>query len=342
MKNNNIIYIGNKLVAHGNTPTSIDTLGPKLEGLGYQVIYASTKKGTAARMWDMVTTIIKNKSITGAVLIDTYSTNAFYFAWLCAWTCYLLRIPYFPILRGGNLPDRIQNSPRLVRQVFGRSRANIVISGYLQKTLIDNGFQQTLIPNNLELADYVFQERNSTRPNLLWVRSFDKIYNPQLALEVLKNIKNQYPAAMLTMVGPDKDGTMGQCKQLAKDLGLENSVVITGRLSKADWHNLSKKHDIFINTTNFDNLPVSVMEAMALGMPIVSTNVGGVPFLVTDGKDGILVNPGDAPAMTKEIERILSSPSVANNLSRNARAKAESFDWNVISKQWNSLLGPLV
>jgi len=79
------------------------------------------------------------------------------------------------------------------------------------------------------------------------------------------------------MVGPDKDSSLGEAKDLAKQLGVAESVTFTGVLPKAQWHQLSEKFDIFINTTNIDNMPVSIIEAMALGLPIVSTNAGGLP-----------------------------------------------------------------
>ena len=80
------------------------------------------------------------------------------------------------------------------------------------------------------------------------------------------------------MVGPDKDGSLEKTKQYAKEKGVLHRVRFTGGLSKTEWIELSKDYNIFINTTNVDNTPVSVMEAMALGFPVISTNVGGVPF----------------------------------------------------------------
>ena len=110
-----------------------------------------------------------------------------------------------------------------------------------------------------------------------------------MAIEVLKELKNTYPNAALCMVGPDKDGTQADVQQLIKRYQLHDSVEITGVLSKEDWHKKSEDFDIFINTTNVDNTPVSVIEAMALGLPVVSTNAGGLPYLINNGKDGILI-----------------------------------------------------
>ena len=138
------------------------------------------------------------------------------------------------------------------------------------------------------------------------------------------------------MVGPDSDGTMETVKQLAKNLKVE--VTITGKLPKAEWIALSKDYNIFINTTNFDNMPVSVIEAMALGLPVVSTNVGGMPYLIEDGKDGLLVEKNNVDAFVNAIQFIVNQPDHTKRLVFNARKKVETFDWQVVKNKWFELL----
>ena len=98
---------------------------------------------------------------------------------------------------------------------------------------------------------------------------------------------------------------------------------------------------MFINTTNVDNTPVSVIEAMALGLPVVSTNVGGIPFLLEDGVDALLVEPNDQEAMCRAIERLKSDPELVKQLTLNARKKVENFDWEVVKHQWKKLFDEL-
>ena len=140
----------------------------------------------------------------------------------------------------------------------------------------------------------------------------------------------------LCMVGPDGDGSFLYAKRLARDLNLD--VIFNMKMKKKKWIELSNNYNIFINTSNFDNLPVSVIEAMALGFPIVSTNVGGLPFLIEDGVNGLLVEENNVEQMTLKIIEIVQSANYANKLALNARKKAEQFDWDTIKKQWNDLL----
>ena len=140
---------------------------------------------------------------------------------------------------------------------------------------------------------------------MLWVRSFSEIYNPLLALQIVELLKNEGLDVELCMVGPEKDGSLQRCKSVAQELNLP--VTFTGMLSKEEWIDLSKDYDIFINTTNFDNMPVSVMEAMALGLPVVSTNVGGLPYLIEDGVDGMLFPPNNAELFVGAIKNFVQS-----------------------------------
>jgi glycosyltransferase involved in cell wall biosynthesis len=100
--------------------------------------------------------------------------------------------------------------------------------------------------------------------------------------------------------------------------------------------------DIFLNTTNIDNTPVSLIEAMAAGLCIVSTNVGGIPYLLEDGVDALLVPPGDPRAMANAIQRILTDPRLPQKLSSNARRKAEGFSWQVVYPMWENLISDLL
>ena len=100
-----------------------------------------------------------------------------------------------------------------------------------------------------------------------------------------------------------------------------------GRVPKAEVPQWLDRGDVFLNTTNVDNTPVSVIEAMACGLPVVSTAVGGVPYLIEHGKDGLLVPPSDARAMADAVRRLLKDPDLAEALARAARLKVEAWDW---------------
>lgn len=289
------------------------------------------------RMLDMLWHVLKLRNTIDVILIDTYSTSSFWYAFLVSQLARILKLRYVPILHGGNLPHRLQNNPRLCRMLFQNAHQNIAPSHYLLHHFKLHGYVNTVfIPNTIEISNYTFMERKTAVPRLLWVRSFAAIYNPTMAVEVLRKLKKKFPDALLCMVGPDKDGALVSTKALAKAYELD--VTFTGKLSKKEWISLSADYTIFINTTNFDNTPVSVMEAMALGLPVVSTNVGGIPYLLEDGVDALLVEANSVSQMVAAVERLCTDSHLATSITRGARTKVEAFDWTNVREAWKNVI----
>ncbi|MDR6846437.1 glycosyltransferase family 4 protein [Flavobacterium granuli] len=332
----NLLYIGNKLSKHGVTPTTIEILGPLLEQEGFIVSYSSSEKNKVLRFVAMIWSVFRYRNVD-CVLIDTYSTTNFWYAFAISQLCRLFGLKYIPILHGGNLAFRLKNNPQICQMIFKYSFQNVSPSLFLIEQFKLEGYENVIhIPNSIELENYPFLERENAKPNLLWVRSFAKIYNPMMAVEVFSVIKNKYPEATLCMVGPEKDGSLLHAKQKAKDLKLD--ILFTGKLSKQDWINKSKEYDIFINTTHFDNMPVSVIEGMSLGLAVVSTNVGGIPFLLENQNDALLIPDNDVEKMVEAIDRLIGDSDLVSKITANARRKSEQFDWNVVKKEWMTIL----
>ncbi len=336
MEKSNILYIGNNLTKKTNYATSMDILSNLLKSEGFTIYKSSSKSNKVLRLLDMCFAILHYKNKIDYVLIDTFSTSNFYYALLISQLCRLFNLKYLPILHGGNLPYRLHHNPTLSSLIFNNSFQNIAPSGYLKHEFEIKGYTTLLIPNVIPIIKYNFKNRLRLLPKLLYVRSFAKIYNPTMAIEVLKELKKTYSKAVLCMVGPDKDGTLNDVQLLIDRYELHDSVEITGVLSKSEWHKKSEEFDVFINTTNVDNTPVSVIEAMALGLPVVSTNVGGMPFLVENNKDGVLVEKNNAVEMATRIIEILEKNNIS--LAKNARIKAESFDCNIVKNKWVEIL----
>jgi glycosyltransferase involved in cell wall biosynthesis len=145
------------------------------------------------------------------------------------------------------------------------------------------------------------------------------------------------------MIGPDKgDGSLQRTRQEAESLGLSAHLTLAGSVPKQQVPEKLAEADIFLNTSGADNTPVSVMEAMACGLCIVSTDVGGIPYLLASETDALLVPPDDVAAMALAVRRILEQPALAERLSLNARRNAVRFDWEAITPQWDHLLRSVV
>ena len=332
-----ILYIGNDLTINSFTATYISFFSKVLKKEGYPVRTASNKNNKALRLVEMLGLIARYHKTTDIVLIDTYGAMNFYYAYLVAKACQAYKVEYIPILHGGNLPARLKDSPKLSHSLFGKAKMNVAPSKYLYGIFKEYGYENLeIIPNSIELKKYPFKVRKDFQPKLLWVRRFQNRYNPMLAVKVLERLKSAYPNASLCMVGPEKDGAMAKCAAYAKKTNLE--VIFTGKLKKKEWAKLSKDYDIFLNTTNIDNTPISVIEAMALGLAVISTNVGGMHFLIDDKKDGILVEPQDEKAMTAAVQKLIETQQNTSEITCNARKKVENFDWEIVKEKWKRLL----
>ncbi|PWG04289.1 glycosyl transferase family 1 [Polaribacter aquimarinus] len=334
--NKKILYIGNNLNMKTKYPTALLSLVTNLKNEGFDVIVSSNMQNKILRLSDMIFSTITKRKIVDYVLIDTYSTTNFYYALIISQLARFFNLKYIPILHGGNLPNRLENNKFLSNLIFKYSYINVAPSNYLKFIFEKHRFKTLNIPNTISIEKYPFKKREFYKPRLLWVRSFKSIYNPILALKVLILLKKEYPKATLCMVGPFLDTSYKESINYLKNNNLENSVEFTNVITKEEWHKKSESYDIFINTTNIDNTPVSVIEAMALGLPVVSTNVGGIPFLIKHKIDGMLVEKNNVIEMKNAITSILNNEYP--NIAISARKKVEEYDWSVVRNKWLSIL----
>ncbi|MDA8995088.1 glycosyltransferase family 4 protein [Schleiferiaceae bacterium] len=332
-----ILYLGNVLNGHGLNKTTIETLGKDLS-LYYDIVLKSSKINQTLRLLDMLWAVLTSgKSI---ILIDTYSTKAFYFAFFSGMLCRITSKKYVIILHGGNLPKRFEAHPSKSFFLLSGAQAIVAPSPYLGNSVRDNfGLRASIIPNSIDIMGYRFLRREDYGVlKLLWVRAFDKIYNPLLALDIVSILIKKGYEARLCMIGPDKDGSMEEAREYCRTLNLDHVVEFTGQLPKDVWLEKSYDYNLFINTSKFDNMPVTLIEAMATGLPVVTTNVGGIPYFVENKKEVLFAQSGEAIEFVENIESILLSDSLRLKLVNNARSKAESFDTERVLKKWTRVL----
>ena len=334
----NIIFFGSYLKIKNQKSAVIGAEIANKLSKHANVILTSSKKNIFLRMLDMIFSLLKNRKQISFIIIDTYSTLNFYYCLIISVLARFFQIPYYTHLHGGDLNDRLRKSPFFCDLIFKNSKNNISPSKFLFDSFSRKGYSTIYIPNFINIDLYKFKERRSCSLKLLWLRSFHAIYNPEMAIQVVKNLEKSYQNVELCMVGNDKDGSLKECKKLVDDFGLNKQIKFTGFLPKHEWISLSKNYDIFINTTNYDNMPVSIIEAMALGLPIVTTVVGGLKYLLDNNIDSLFVPKGDVSKMCKQIIRLKTNNDLCHRLSLNGRIKAEQFTWDVVKKDWYKLI----
>jgi len=339
LSNRTVLMIGNYLPQPKYNKNIWQFLAERLSAQGWKVIRTSSKENQFLRLMDMLSTVWKNRDTYALAQIDVFSGRAFFFAQSCSWLLRKLRKPIILTLHGGGLAEFAQAHPRSVKRVFQRASVIVTPSPFLQRALSPFHPDIRHIPNPIDAHSAIVRLRQKPEPALIWVRAFHQIYNPNLAVESIALLIPEYPDLRLLMLGPDKgDGSLLQFRMDALTLGVDKHIELIGAVDHKDVARWLDKADIFINTTNFDAAPRSVLEAMANGLCVVSTNVGGVPYIIEDGKDGLLVPPDEPELMATAIRKILTDHHLAEMLSKNARLKSVHYDWSSILPQWMTLL----
>lgn len=322
----------------GVRPASLE-IADRLAFRGWSVLRVSARTGRAARLGDMLLGALSQRRAYAKAHLDVFSGNAFIWAEAVAWLLRRLRKPYVLTLRGGNLPAFARRWPGRVRNLLESAAEVTAPSGYLRESLIAYREDIRLIPNGIEIRNYAFAARTAPAPRLLWLRAFHAIYGPELAPMALARLVTEFPDARLTMIGRDcGDGSLARTLKAARSLGVADRITMSGPVDKTEIPARLGNSDIFLNTATVDNTPVTVLEAMAAGLCVVSTRVGGIPWLLEDGVDALLVPPSDPDAMAAAIRRILLDPALAGRLSTGGRARAMQSDWSLVLPQWEQLL----
>lgn len=333
------LVVGNFLSALNGRRLYCEDLADRLESSGYRVLRASARSNRLLRIAGMVGAALSRRSEYDVACIDVFSGPAFLWAEASAAAVRHAGRRYVLALHGGNLPAFARRWPRRVSNLLRGAARVTAPSPYLAQEL--RGYRPgiAVIPNALDLARYEFRLRSAPVPHLVWLRAFVEHYNPRMAVRVLRALAGDFPEARLTMIGSDRgDGSLQRTRKLAEDLGVAGRVEFPGGVAKSAVPLWLNRGDIFLNTTNVDNAPVSVMEAAACGLCIVSTTAGGIPYLLRHETDSLLVPCGDSGGMAEQVRRLLNEPELAEAISRNGRAMAESRDWSRILPQWQNLL----
>ena len=334
-----VLFVGNFLSGSGGRRAVAEELEPRLASRGWSVTLTSHLLSRPARLLDMLWTAAARRREYDLAHLDVFSGPAFLWAEAAAGILDVLGKPWVATLRGGELPEFARRHPLRARRLLSRARAVAAPSRYLQTAMAPYRPDIALIPNAIDLSRYPYRLRSQPSARLVWVRAFHAMYRPAIAPSVVARLRSAFPDVRLTMVGPDKgDGSLAETVRAAETLGVRDRVEVVPGVPKAEVPALLSGGDVFLNTTSVDNVPVSVMEALACGLCVVSSDAGGLPYLLDDGADALLVRGGDAEEMARAVGRLLLEPGLAARLSRGGREKAAACDWGTVLPLWEQFL----
>lgn len=231
----------------------------------------------------------------------------------------------------GQAADHLERWRRTAIPTLRLADTIIVQSNYLVEVFARFGLRTRAISNHLETENYHFRERSPLRPVFLSNRNLEPLYNVGCTLRAFALVQQRFPQARLTVVG---DGSQrAQLERLARELNLRQTE-FTGLVAPDKMPELYDEADIYLNGSEVDNMPLSILESFAAGLPVVTTDAGGIPFIVSDGETGLVVRKGDHEAMAERAIRLLEDNDLAMKIARQAREEVRRYSWEAVRGEW--------
>jgi glycosyltransferase involved in cell wall biosynthesis len=231
----------------------------------------------------------------------------------------------------GEAEDHLSHWGALVHPWLRLADEIVVPSQYLHEVFARHGYETRVVKNVVDTTRFAYRERPCLEPRLLSVRNFEPHYRVEDVIQAYSLVKIRYPQASLTVAGCGSEER--KLRALATSLGVDG-IRFLGRVEPASVPALYASADIFLNAAVIDNQPVSVLEAFASGLPVVSTGTGDIAAMLRDGEAGVLVPPRDPAALASAVTGLLSDPQWALVLARRAHAEVETYTWGRISTEW--------
>jgi len=236
--------------------------------------------------------------------------------------------------RSGEAADHFVRWRRTAIPTVRLAHAVVVPSGYLVDVFSAFGIEAKAIPNFVDLEDLVYHPRRPLRPVFLSNRNFEPLYNVACTIDAFALIQRNVGDALLILAGDGSERAALEAR--VRHHGLRN-VTFLGKVSPQDMRGVYRNADIFLNSSNIDNMPTSIIEAFASGLPVVTSNAGGIPYFVEHERTGLIFEKGDHAGMAEQALRLLRDETLAQKLIRNALAECGGYRWSAVRQQWLDL-----
>jgi len=254
------------------------------------------------------------------------------------WLAYLRKTPVIINYRGGEAKTYFDKSIKWVKPSMSKANTIVVPSGYLRQVFSEFGFDCQVIPNIINLERFQHPSKrsiNANQPHLIITRNLEAIYGIETAIKAVAIVKEKNPNIKLSIAGSGP--LREELQRLVVELELQENVNFTGKIPPEEVARLYQEADIMLNPTTVDNMPNSVLEAMASRVAIITTNVGGIPYIVADYKTALLVAVNDVDAMAAKIMELLNDKKLHEKLVSNGMLEVQQYSWEHIKKQWLGL-----
>ena len=237
---------------------------------------------------------------------------------------------------GGGGETFFDKHPKLVHHYLTRTDTNIVLSGFLAQIFDKHQLPHIVIPNIIELDEGQFHQREILKPNFICTRAHEPLYNLSCILKAFQSVLEKHPEATLTLVGSGSQHT--SLMQMAQEMHL-NNVTFTGKVDNQKIYYYLNQADIFLSSPTVDNMPVSLLEAMNAGLLVISSRVGGVPYMIKNGTTGLLFDSNDNARLTELMLWVSDNQTLAKVIIQKAHQEVKKYRWESVKEQLYSAYG---
>lgn len=242
--------------------------------------------------------------------------------------------------RSGEADDHLAHWRTAVPTMHRLADVIAVPSGYLVDVFARYGLEARSISNFVELDRIPYRRRHPIRPVFLAARNLELLYNVRCIIDAFALVQREIPEAQLLIAGEGSERATLEVH--VSELGLRH-VEFLGRADPELMGSLYDRAEIYLNSPNIDNMPGSIVEAYAAGLPVVTTDAGGIPYIVRHDQTGLLVPRGDHAAMAAAALRLLRDPEAAARLADAARAECmHRYVWPAVRDEWTALYRELI
>ena len=318
-----ILLIANFEEGVGGISVQVSALRDKLRGEGHSCDILSTKGSTAKRIKATLALLSKGRKYD-VFHIHACSDRGFLPAILGINIGRFLKKRVVLTFHGGGAEGFFKRKQGLVKRYLSRTSANIVLSGFIGRVFDQYGIPYTVIPNILESDDSTFRARTEIKPKFISIRSLTETYNIKCTLKAFEAVQKKYPDASLTLLGGGP--LKSELEQYVIDHQLQN-VTFVGQVPNTEIYRYLDEADIMVSSSRFDNMPVSVLEGFKAGLLVIASNVGGVPYMIEDGKNGLLFDSDNDAQMAEKMIAAVEHPEAARWMIEDAHHCLDAYKW---------------
>ncbi|MGW8248534.1 MAG: glycosyltransferase family 4 protein [Acidiferrobacterales bacterium] len=279
---------------------------------------------------------VQCRTIIGVDVVHIFSSsglNFYLFTGIPVFICNLFNKRYIVNYHGGNAEAFFRKRRRLLDWSLRRNSSLVVPSGFLQDIFSRYGHASIVIPNVINTDRFTYRDRDQFPPNVMVCRNFTETYNVACAIRAFGRVQKIHPEATLRLAGDGPQRTY--LEGLIQSLALGN-VTFLGNIANDRMNEIYLESDIFLNTSNVDNMPNSILEAFACGLPVVSTNPGGIPYMVDHGVSGLLADVDNDEELATYILQIIDDPEFAKRLVKAGKNSLAAYTWDAVGPAWLS------